>query len=664
MHSQLLKVRLLGFSICSLLLSLSSFSQEQELGAILKTKLDSIQVKKLYDYAHSIRDQHPKESERICKIAIERSSQINYYAGVGNGWLMIGSLYGQTGDFKKSIDYFRLAKDCFTKEKMPKGVAAILINIGSVYTYLGKKDSAVTYFLESIKVLEGTAFHHELATAYNNLAVLIGDTKDYSKKIGYLNKAIAIARAHKDTTVLVKALCDLGNTLADQGQISEAVTNIREGLLLAEQSGNIRFQGQAYTFLSHLYLEQKKADSALQAGKKAIKYTQAAHDFNTYSQAAINLSDILDFFNSQNERLSILKEVVVKNEEAGSLSFMGDLYKKLADASFKLGHYKEAYLYHQKFKLNKDSVLNDKNIKAIAELETQYQTAKKEKALSQKELQLQESRQYVGFSIGAAGIALLTAALVFVNYRNKKKVHKQQLQSLQQEKELQLLQAAIEGEEKERSRIAKDLHDGVAGMLAAAKMHFSSLSIKNEQLLGTKEYGQGIHLLNEAAVQVRKTSHNLMPEVLLKHGLNIAMARYCASISNEQLLVVRYEGWGQIGRYNSNFELSVYRIVQELLNNIIKHSQATQATVQLSAQEERLCIIIEDNGVGLKEGAKPEGMGLHSLEARVKAMHGKFEMETQPNNGVFVYLEFNIGGLRNRNLQDTTTPILTDEILN
>ncbi|HYH15113.1 MAG TPA: tetratricopeptide repeat protein, partial [Flavisolibacter sp.] len=259
---------LLGFLLCFQ----HAFGQEKELDAILKTKLDSIQVKKLFTYAHTIRDQDPKESERICKLAIDRSSQLNYYAGIGNGWLMIGSLYGQAGDYTKCIEYFRLAQVYFKKGKMTKGLAAILINIGSAYTYLGKKDSAVTYFLEGIKVLEGTTFHHELATAYNNLAVLIGDTKDYSKKIMYLNKSISIAREHKDTTVLVKALCDLGNTLADQGQIPEAVSNIQEGLYFAEHSGNVRFQGQAYTFLSHLYLEQKKADSALLAGNKAIKY--------------------------------------------------------------------------------------------------------------------------------------------------------------------------------------------------------------------------------------------------------------------------------------------------------------------------------------------------------------------------------------------------------
>jgi signal transduction histidine kinase len=201
----------------------------------------------------------------------------------------------------------------------------------------------------------------------------------------------------------------------------------------------------------------------------------------------------------------------------------------------------------------------------------------------------------------------------------------------------------MQGEEKERSRIAKDLHDGVAGMLAAVKMH---LSTEEEELKTLKGYTKALQLLNEATGEVRKTSHNLMPEVLLQHGLDKALRRYCNNISSEALQV-HYYFIGEEQRYVESFELSVYRIVQELLNNIFKHSKATEASVQLSVQNTLLSISIEDNGIGFpKQPSQTGGMGLDSLKHRIHALNGNLELSAETGSGVNAYLEFDTAGLR------------------
>jgi signal transduction histidine kinase len=264
----------------------------------------------------------------------------------------------------------------------------------------------------------------------------------------------------------------------------------------------------------------------------------------------------------------------------------------------------------------------------------------------QKDFQLQKNRYYMYYTLAALIVALLIVALLFIRSRHKKRMHKQQLKSIQQQKELQLLQALMQGEEKERSRIAKDLHDGVAGMLAAVKMHFSSMP-GADNLMQVEGYQQGMKLLNEAAQEIRKTSHNLMPEVLLQHGLDEALRRYCNNVNNSKVLQIQYDSWGEVDSFNNSFELSVYRIVQELINNIIKHSKATQAIVQLSQQNDMLTISIEDNGVGFSGNDNgKDGMGLRSLQNRIKAMNGKLEMESSQQSGVSAYLEFEIAELK------------------
>jgi signal transduction histidine kinase len=137
-----------------------------------------------------------------------------------------------------------------------------------------------------------------------------------------------------------------------------------------------------------------------------------------------------------------------------------------------------------------------------------------------------------------------------------------------------------------------------------------------------------------------------MPEVLLQHGLDEALRRYCSNVNNSRTLYIQYDSWGDIDRFTDSFELSVYRIVQELINNIIKHSKATQAIVQLTQQGDLLTLAIEDNGVGFSKANGNEGMGLQSLQRRIKAMNGKLEIESSEQSGVNAYLEFDIAELK------------------
>jgi signal transduction histidine kinase len=266
--------------------------------------------------------------------------------------------------------------------------------------------------------------------------------------------------------------------------------------------------------------------------------------------------------------------------------------------------------------------------------------------VTEKKFTRQKNRYYMYHTLAALIVALLIVALLFIRSTHKKQMHEEELKSIHQRKELQLLQALIQGEEKERSRIARDLHDGVAGMLAAAKMHFSSMPGADD-LMQVEGYQQGMKLLNEATQEIRKTSHNLMPEVLLRQGLDEALRRYCNAVNNTKFLQIQYDSWGQISRFSDSFELSVYRIVQELVNNIIKHSKAAQVIVQLSQQEDLLLISIEDNGVGFPgNNASKDGMDFRSLQSRIKAMNGKLEVESLQQSGVSAYLEFEIADLQ------------------
>lgn len=243
--------------------------------------------------------------------------------------------------------------------------------------------------------------------------------------------------------------------------------------------------------------------------------------------------------------------------------------------------------------------------------------------------------------IAILGILALLGLIVYGYFRHKQQLLKGKLVNLRQENKLGLMEAAIQGEERERGRIAKDLHDGLAGMLAAVKMHFESLQYDHPALKDSADFEQVNLLLNNASGEVRKTAHNLMPEMLTESGLYEALRKYCNSISISRFRIDYYT-IGELTRFPPNFEISVYRIVQELLHNIVKHAQATYAMVQLCQTKESLTVTVEDNGVGMDGQTSGDGMGIDSLRNRVAAMNGTICWEKNQRDETSVYIEFNL----------------------
>jgi signal transduction histidine kinase len=210
------------------------------------------------------------------------------------------------------------------------------------------------------------------------------------------------------------------------------------------------------------------------------------------------------------------------------------------------------------------------------------------------------------------------------------------LKLLEKEKEIRVLEAMIQGEEKERSRLARELHDGVGGILSASKMHLSIFKNRTED----QELQQGLSLIDTASSEIRNIAHNLAPEFLTRYGIDKALEAFCERVSNRKLQVLYYR-YGEVPPLEQNFQIAVYRIVQELINNAMKHSQGDQAVVQMNIHEQAMHITVEDNGTGLS-AEKAQGIGLVNLKARVAAMNGVIEIDSRAGEGTSILLEFDM----------------------
>jgi signal transduction histidine kinase len=251
------------------------------------------------------------------------------------------------------------------------------------------------------------------------------------------------------------------------------------------------------------------------------------------------------------------------------------------------------------------------------------------------------------------GLLLLTALTLFFvwryNARRNLALTKQQIQinearirELEQQAQMVAMDAIIRGEQNERSRVAQDLHDGVGSLLSGVKLSLSAMKgnmVISEEMAYAFE--RSIMQLDNAIAEMRRVAYNMMPESLVKYGLLDATKNFCADINSSNQIKVVFEAIHFDVVLEKPKEVIAFRIIQELVNNAIKHSQGSQVIVQLSASDDWVTLIVEDNGKGLDNASKgATGMGLESLNNRVQYLKGKMDVRSEAGKGVSILIEF------------------------
>jgi signal transduction histidine kinase len=307
-----------------------------------------------------------------------------------------------------------------------------------------------------------------------------------------------------------------------------------------------------------------------------------------------------------------------------------------------LGRYKEALQQQRLYEQLKDSQTNTEKLRAINEIEARHQTAQKDKEIIQKGLQIaqQEGRlERKNILIGVViGTAVLLVLVVLGVWYSRRKI------SLKDRK-IEQLKAMMAGEEKERARISRELHDGIGGMLTGIKMNLKTFQKIHEEQPVSEGLNDIMDMLQDMGQEIHKTAHNLMPDILLKHNLKEALALYCEQLDTGGKLEIDLQFHGAVDELDKSLELPLYRIIQELLQNIIKHANATLVAIQLRRDDDIIRISVEDNGTGFNPAGCKPGLGLLNIETRIQALNGYFSIEPTQKMGTTAFIELDINNM-------------------
>jgi len=607
---------------------------------------DSTKVIEFLDLAYTYEKTDLDSAIYTYNKAEKLAKSIEYWIGAGRAASYAGIILSDYGKLDSAIAYHEKSIPLYEKANYDDGVASSLVNLGNVYQFKGDYDKSTDYYFQGIEKYEAMKDTVRLIYAYGNFASLFTDFKIFEKSKYYQTKALNFSYKIRDSLSVGYLLNDLGSTYLSLMKKDSALINFNKAEKIAKDLSEVELEYYVNNNLCNYHINEHNFAKALDYAIKTYKNASAIHKpyfechaLNTLGLVHLKLNKIDSAYYYVNQALQIGTKIDAKE-------FLMDSYDALNQIYFKQNKYQEAFKALQLYNSFKDSVVGQQKQEYISKLEQQYQVKNKDNeilkqklTIEQNEAMLQRKINQSGIYLVGVGILLFTSFLLWYRHRQKQKLHMQTVKTLNKEKELASMEAMIKGEDIERTRIAKDLHDSVNGNLSAIKHNLSSITtLKAED---EKTFNLAIEMLDNACDQIRNISHDLVPPSLLNYGLIEALEQYIGRINTLGLVEISFQHFGTFKPIAKKFETTIYRIIQELVTNIVKHSKAKKAIVQINSNNYEMHITVEDDGVGYNTNVVTHGLGLQNIKSRIDFLQGDMDVKSD-QNGTSVTIDLDL----------------------
>ncbi|MBL7935804.1 MAG: sensor histidine kinase, partial [Bacteroidia bacterium] len=434
---------------------------------------------------------------------------------------------------------------------------------------------------------------------------------------------------------------------AEHGQLDSSEKFFLESTAIREKLNDNTSVAWNYNNLGGLYVMMERPKEAIIYLEKALKKFEEAGNYDGQTSIANNLGELNMQIGDSKKALyyySYSRKLYAQTNNPDNLE---NLYNNLSVYYDKMGDLKTAFQYSDSLIVLKDSLYGTRLDKSIAEMQVKFDVEKKdlELAKNKAEIETKEKQAFIKniIIVSIIILMLLLAITGFLFYRKKQIEQQAKLDAeIAHQKEIRT-KSILEAEEKERRRIAQDLHDGVGQLLSAAKLNLSNLeskiTVQTEEQKAAMQ--NALSLVDDSVKEVRAVSHNMMPNTLIKLGLASAVREFITKLGNAPTLKVDLEIVGLDTRLDNQIETVLYRVIQEIVTNIIKHAQASQISMQLVRHETELSVMIEDNGVGFntKQIDTFEGLGLKGIQTRIEFLNGSVHFDSSVGRGTTVIID-------------------------
>ncbi|WP_179376022.1 tetratricopeptide repeat-containing sensor histidine kinase [Winogradskyella wichelsiae] len=624
------------------------------------SKIDSLSIV----YSNNLY-KSPQVAKKAALKWLEQSKALEMDLQVARALYALGNLGNISGDYKSTITYTTEAITLLKAVKVEKGLAACYNILALGYKNLGQYPEAMDSFIQCLNYAKLTKNKVQESNAYQNIATLYLLQKEYKKAAENLDRAANLYRELGDDDGVLTTLFNFANILKEEGKFDQAREHYQTVLGYREKEGNKAVIAYVNINLSQMLVEEGRCKEAVIALRKTMSLLEALK-FN--SDLVIVLNDL----GLCESKLGHRKEAIAAFVKALSIGqnqslqlYNSDIYKNLAQLYEEDGDYENALKFYQKGVITgeeQNSLDKEKYVANIQERyetelkETRIQLLEKEQKLSDAELQKVEltvKRQKLirNVLIAGFGLVLLTLIILRLFYIQRLRVQKelslqqeenakQKISEMMKDHKLSVIERYQEGQDEERSRLAREIHDGIGSDLAGIKIAFEHYVESNHDQSQSNRIAKAI---SSACVDVRSLSHQLHPLSFSKIGFTSFLNDFIDQISTKSPIEIQtfFFPEEEIDQLPELLLADAYRIVQELINNILKHAEATHADVQLTKHEDHLNIVINDNGKGFKKNKK-QGIGLRNIKERLHKVEGDLDIDSSPGNGTSITINIPI----------------------
>jgi signal transduction histidine kinase len=551
------------------------------------------------------------------------------------------SYYLEKNNTFKALNYAREKSKYFLENEKYADYCDIMIEKSELFRKFNDIENTLKVLYDARNIAEKNKLLEKQVLIYRAIGNANGVVFEYTMAKKYLHKANKIALHLNDNTLLSKVNQGLLKIHYDTDSDSTEYY-LKKTAYYSRNSIDLVEKYKILSNFSKFYNSKNKNDLA----KKYLDST---------SLLALKIGNKENIASTEND-LGIYYMVVEKNYKKSLYSFfkilkilpklenqntIGSAYLNISYVYEKMGEYKKALEYNNKYLEMYEDVSTGRINKVNQELETKYAINKVEEEFKEKEKIINEKQEKnQKLLLLFASLFILAGFIFYFYYQNLLLKQKNKLKDIDNQLQYKIISATLDGQDQERTKISAVLHDHVSAVLSSVGLHLSAFesSLTKDQIADLKKTRA---LLKDAHDKVRDLSHELVPPLLVKFGLQFALKDLCEKNSNSIIKFNFYSSLTKDKRYNPEFETKIFFIVSELLNNVIKHSKASVAKLTIEEYDNQLHLTIEDNGIGFntKKSNESNGFGITQIRARIKNMQGDMKIKSLTNQGTTITIK-------------------------
>ncbi len=597
---------------------------------------DTSKVRVLYDltyqlFSHSLDSAliYAQECYRIGKEVEDPGMRCS-------SWSIMGTCYLYMNEYDSASYYYNGALEVTKQHQIPEKASALYTNMGVLYKRQGKLDKAIEQYLEGLAVDDVNDQYYGGVIKRINIANLYSSQGDLEGGIRYSEEALDLISLieHESKDRLHSLLLNnLGTIYLQDSMWDKALYYFEESLVINRRINNQNEIARNLHNIGTLKEKIGEARKGLPLLLDALKIREQVDDRVGLIETHMELGTIYSRMDDNATSKVHFDRAIEIAEEIDDLTLLSETYRAQSDEYNRLGMHDLALNALKKSITYHDSLQQQIDQQTKFEMEAKYQTARKDAQLAASKLLISKRTNQRNMYIAAGTLLLLGLFYLFDRNRKNKKLSDEKLDNLKKYQKILAMDAMLQGQEDERKRIAQDLHDGLGSLLAAARLQMHTIQREIEKMGELQLVGKTEKLIDTACDEVRRISHDMMPSVLLEHGFLEAIKDLVEELKSEHGLLIRYDVKG-----NPNLDdattLNVYRIIQEILQNAVKHAHANIIELDINGTSELLAISITDDGVGFDPARiQSDGIGLKNIRSRVNYLNGKISFDSEDQKG-------------------------------